>query len=229
MRNVEPALGFAVGLHYDKEGDGFVTSFSNRLARANGAAVFLTISDERADSQIPLATHRVRSDSPPFDVVRSDLLAPFADGDFFFVDANPAEGGPGIAVGYILDIEGTEAVIEPTTNDFDTCPVNEILRLRFSGGAPLFRRGDADGNGRINVSDIIVALRSILGIDPPRFDCDDALDSNDDGRANVSDILPIIRFIFLRGEDLPPPLTGCGIDPTPDGLRCTESSPGCAQ
>ncbi len=83
---------------------------------------------------------------------------------------------------------------------------------------PAFRRGDADLNGRINITDPIVALNHLF-LGGTRWSCDDATDANDDGSVNLSDAVWMLAYLF-QGED-PPPAPGprkCGVDPTPDFL-----------
>ncbi|MEC9032378.1 MAG: dockerin type I domain-containing protein, partial [Planctomycetota bacterium] len=89
-------------------------------------------------------------------------------------------------------------------------------------------RGDADGNGRINVNDAVLIIQIAVGNLGSRYNCPDALDANDDGRNNISDAVPVLRWVFQRGARLPAPFLGCGADPTDDELGCEESSAFCA-
>ncbi|MEM7230939.1 MAG: dockerin type I repeat-containing protein [Planctomycetota bacterium] len=88
---------------------------------------------------------------------------------------------------------------------------------------PLFRRGDANGDGRINVSDVIPLIRTVLGIRTPDYDCEAALDVNDDGGVNLSDVIPLMQWLFLDGPYIAGPFRGCGSR----GV-CLESSSGCS-
>jgi hypothetical protein len=83
-----------------------------------------------------------------------------------------------------------------------------------------FRRGDCDSSGRVNITDAIFTLRSLFvgGVD---VDCDDACDSNDDGTVNISDAMTSLGALFLGEGTIPTPgMTGCGADPTADGIGC---------
>ena len=94
------------------------------------------------------------------------------------------------------------------------------------GGAPLvqqFIRGDADGNGRVNVLDALVILRRIAG-EAPVFDCTEALNANADGGVDAADAIFVLRWIFLQGPPLPYPFPRCATDISGG---CTQSSPGC--
>jgi hypothetical protein len=82
-----------------------------------------------------------------------------------------------------------------------------------------FIRADANGDGRLNISD----MQQILGVlfaARPAPSCRDRLDANDDGRADVSDALFIGNFLFNRGPRIPEPFPDPGQDPTADSLEC---------
>ncbi len=89
-----------------------------------------------------------------------------------------------------------------------------------------FLRGDADGDGRVEVNDPVAALnRFFLGGE--RLPCDDAADANDDGLLDLADPIFTLNHLFLGGEAPPTPGPGsCGDDPTLDALRfCREKCP----
>jgi hypothetical protein len=89
-------------------------------------------------------------------------------------------------------------------------------------GAPnegRFVRGDADGDGRIEISDPIRVLGRLFLGDPP-VSCEDAADANDDGEIDLTDPIFILDRLFRGGDALPPPGPGaCGTDPTADPLQ----------
>jgi hypothetical protein len=81
-----------------------------------------------------------------------------------------------------------------------------------------FRRGDADANGKAEITDAIALLRYLfVGAESP---CEDSSDADDDGHLSLTDALVILRWLF-QGEPAPgaPGPELCGEDPTPDGLR----------
>lgn len=83
---------------------------------------------------------------------------------------------------------------------------------------PEFRRGDADVSGAVNVTDVIVTLGFLTGVD---LACDDAADSNDDGTVGVSDAIFTLIYLFDDGVGIPAPgPRTCGTDGTPDELGC---------
>jgi hypothetical protein len=98
---------------------------------------------------------------------------------------------------------------------------NIAVMLAGSLGTPSmsgFVRGDADGDGRIEISDPILILgRLFLGAPP--VSCEDAADANDDGELNLTDPIAILDRLFLGGAPFPPPgPEACGADPTADPL-----------
>jgi hypothetical protein len=102
--------------------------------------------------------------------------------------------------------------------------------LVYQGAGPAeparFRRGDADGDGRVTISDPIRVLgRLFLGGEP--LACEDAADSDDDGALNLTDPIAVLRYLFQGGE--PPRAPGpekCGADPTEDDLpACASTCP----
>ena len=88
----------------------------------------------------------------------------------------------------------------------------------------LFRRGDVDQTGVIDISDG-VAVFNFLFLGSGTLRCIDAADSNDDGALDITDGVYVLNFLFLGGPPPPPPSFDgpCpGVDPTPDELGCDE-------
>lgn len=81
-----------------------------------------------------------------------------------------------------------------------------------------FIRGDANADGRVDLSDAISILNSLfLGI-PSLAPCADASDVNDEGRVDISDGIYLLSYLFQGGDAIPPPYPNPGVDPTPDSL-----------
>jgi hypothetical protein len=85
--------------------------------------------------------------------------------------------------------------------------------LEGSEGAR-FRRADADGSGKLDLTDAISTLQFLyLGDTPPA--CMDAADTDDSGKLDLTDAISSLQFQFMGG---PPPAdpgpTTCGPDPT---------------
>lgn len=84
---------------------------------------------------------------------------------------------------------------------------------------PRFLRGDADTNGRIELTDAIYLLR-ILFVLGTRFPCREAADFDDSGGVNLGDGIGIARYLYSGGPPPRPPFPRCGPDPNPPGLGC---------
>ena len=106
--------------------------------------------------------------------------------------------------------------------------LEQSISLRFvTGDESPFRRGDADDDGRVGLTDAIAILETLFRGGAP-FDCADSADANDDGEVNLSDAVGLLLHLFRGGE--PPPAPGssdCGEDPTPDLLPACVSE--CAE
>ena len=100
-----------------------------------------------------------------------------------------------------------------------------ILRGR-AATVPSFRRGDADGDGHVTLTDAVVVLDTLFRGKGP-LPCADAADADDDGIVNLTDGVRILLYLFQGGPA--PPAPGpevCGGDPTADKLApCVEGCP----
>jgi hypothetical protein len=96
---------------------------------------------------------------------------------------------------------------------------NTILKAECS-----FRRGDADGNGNVNITDPIFTLNSLFA-GAGALSCPDAADAQDDGMVNLSDPVYTLDALF-RGGPAPssPGPNACGQDPTADNLGACSST-----
>lgn len=86
-----------------------------------------------------------------------------------------------------------------------------------AGTAP-FMRGDANADGRTDLSDAVTVLRHLFAGAPSL--CLDAHDANDDGMLNIADPVALLGYLFASQGPLPAPSGACGADPTPDALGC---------
>ncbi|MGE3166939.1 MAG: hypothetical protein AB7O52_18700 [Planctomycetota bacterium] len=89
---------------------------------------------------------------------------------------------------------------------------------------PIFIRGDANGDEKVNVADAIFEL-DILFSNAPPAPCADATDANDDGSLNIADPIYTLGYLFDGGTPPPPPFPTRGPDPTADALNCATSLP----
>jgi len=93
-------------------------------------------------------------------------------------------------------------------------------------GFSVFLRGDADGTGKIDITDALVVLRYLfLGQDPPA--CLDAADTDDSNSIEVTDAVRILGYLFRLGFAPAPPFPECGGDE--DSLLGESPWPPCRQ
>jgi len=127
------------------------------------------------------------------------------------IDSGTCEGAPD------FDIEGSP---RPTGLGCD------IGAYEFAGvGEPLFVRGEANADGKLDIADMIYILsyEFTLGSRPL---CLKAADITDDGIIDIGDPIAGLNYLFASGRVPPPPLSDCGVDPTADALTC-DSYPAC--
>ncbi len=85
-----------------------------------------------------------------------------------------------------------------------------------------FARGDANSDGRIDVSDAVGLLGGLfLG---ERLECFDAGDVDDGGSVDITDAIALLLHLFLGGPPPAPPHPACGVDPTADSIECRETA-----
>jgi hypothetical protein len=82
-----------------------------------------------------------------------------------------------------------------------------------------FVRGDANGDGAMNVSDAITTL-DFLFLGKGRPHCFDAADFDDSGEIDIADPIGTLDYLFQGGRPPGPPFRATGEDPTPDGMTC---------
>jgi hypothetical protein len=130
-------------------------------------------------------------------------------------------GGPLSAyVGVILDSTSVAMEYSEANNANPFLAGNHgnqpISIIGFAGKT--FRRGDANGNGKVDLSDAIFILAWLFsGGDAPA--CLSTADSNDTGEIDISDAITTLSWLFLGGKEPPDPGPfECGRDPTPDRL-----------
>ena len=111
------------------------------------------------------------------------------------------------------------SIVEMALDDFQV-----FQKICFEG--PIFRRGDANGDGGVDVSDAVMVLQYLF--EGALIGCVDAADFGDNGSVNIADPVAIVGFLF--GGDAPPtaPWPACGVDPTDtDALPVCQSHSSC--
>ena len=88
---------------------------------------------------------------------------------------------------------------------------------------PFFRRGDANSDGTVDLSDSTKILAYLfLGDDEPG--CMEAANANDDRSVDLSDAMTVMAYLFLGETNIARPgPQGCGFDPT-ESLSCDAST-----
>ena len=87
----------------------------------------------------------------------------------------------------------------------------------------VFVRGDANGDGKLDITDPIATL-GYLFLGDPAPGCIDTADADDTGRLDLTDPIYSLGYLFLGGAVYPAPYPACGLDPTPDDLGCAAYS-----
>jgi glycoprotein endo-alpha-1,2-mannosidase len=93
-----------------------------------------------------------------------------------------------------------------------------------------FRRGDANADGDVDISDVVCMLAYLFAGDAgacalsvPR--CFDAADANDDGAVDLADPIKVLGYLFSNAGPLPAPSETCGSDLVDDTLTACEYAP----
>ncbi len=86
----------------------------------------------------------------------------------------------------------------------------------------LFRRGDANGDGELDISDPVFSLFALF-TGQGQAACPDAADADDNGKLQITDPLYTLNYLFRGGPAPPDPGPNpCGPDPSDDTLSaCT--------
>ena len=103
----------------------------------------------------------------------------------------------GTRVGYILDnIYNVEYLFKGikvyTYQSVDEYAFNEVKKIYFAND--IFLRGDADGNGVVDMMDVYCIISYILNNHNATFN-KEAADANQDGVVSMPDVMFIINYI----------------------------------
>jgi ELWxxDGT repeat protein len=140
-------------------------------------------------------------------------------GTFLAGEVRPGACG---AFGEPMNVAAPAALVHPDGTFYfaadDGLHGLELWALR-ADEASRFRRGEASGDGVVNLTDAIAVLGYLFAGGPPPA-CDDAADADDDGRLDITDPIALLLHLFSGGAPPPPPQADCGPDPSADGLGC---------
>jgi hypothetical protein len=128
--------------------------------------------------------------------------------------------GPSGAQGEAYPVRYSNALGDPPVQVFLVVNGFEVRPSTLPGlvSIPLqgFLRGDADGNGSIDINDPVTVLNWLfLGGDRPM--CMEAADVNGTRDVNIADPVYLLSFLFLDGSPPPAPFPECGMAPSPLG------------
>ena len=139
-------------------------------------------------------------------IERGPDLESFGATDFLSVDIDSGPSEPSFRVRYLSDRVSSKAVLAPNA-ERRNCAPHRILTLKLG---PRFHRGDADGDGKLTVTDAIVILLFLFGGRP--LSCIEAGNIDDDDAVNITDAIGVLLYLFAGGA--PPP------HPGPPGMPC---------
>ncbi len=229
---VVPAAGFA---EVTLEVDAGVATPGGHVFRVAGAADGV---EHAADAGLVVLP---RDEPPPeIEAVEPDTGRPgdrvairgtgFEEGLQVFFDSVPSDE---VSFGDPADPGRVEATVPELAPGAYLIRVRSARRSESNGvafgivappPAALFRRGDANDDGEIDISDTVRVLLRLFGGNAGLL-CEDAADSNDDGTIDISDAAYILESLFLGGTLPPAPgPSDCGPDPTADTLSDCEAA-----
>lgn len=65
---------------------------------------------------------------------------------------------------------------------------------------PQLKKGDVNGDGKIDIGDVVAIVSHILGDTPPIFH-EDVADWDDNGSINISDAVSLVNYLLTNGEE----------------------------
>lgn len=126
MRNAADALGLSFGVTHV---DGAFNFASEVLGTAADRLIENIITDAEGNSNTPVSNAANDAQMRAIvDIAKGSAIANI-EGDFFNADMNPAVGGPGFTVGYVVDVTGSGTVLPATGGTEQDCEFNEIVVL----------------------------------------------------------------------------------------------------
>jgi hypothetical protein len=116
------------------------------------------------------------------------------------------------------------ATLTIQSNDADESSVSVELRGEGVPADQTFRRGDADADASLTITDAIFVLNFLFlgGRVPP---CQRAADSDDNDRVELTDAVFTLNHLFRGGQGFPPPFPDCGSQPAARKRTCTSFPP----
>ncbi len=100
----------------------------------------------------------------------------------------------------------------------------DMYTVKYSNHPTLFRRGEVNSDGEIDLSDAIFGVYYLFKADPAP-ECIESLDTDDSGEIDLTDVILLLNYLFLGDKEPAAPFQDCGSDSTEDSLSCRASSP----
>ncbi len=179
-------------------------ALSLKLKRDDGAVVYLNGAE-------------VLRDGMPEGAIAYETLASITvsgDDEDAFYEAELAPDGL-VAGANIIAVEVHQVAVDSSDVSFDL----ELAARYLAPPPPGFVRGDANGDGVVDLSDPVMILLCLFA--GRATDCEDALDANDGGRVDIADAVYVLSYLFAHGAAMPAPFPAGGEDTTPDALGCS--------
>ena len=110
--------------------------------------------------------------------------------------------------------------------NFDTAEAKVVFVKPLIPPMSLFRRGNANDDGKVDIADAIWIINELFRGGPPTV-CADAADANDDGVRDAADAVYLINYLFTAGPAPTSPFPDCGADPGADPTTCMADQTGC--
>ncbi|MGA1201635.1 MAG: DUF1028 domain-containing protein [Planctomycetota bacterium] len=149
-----------------------------------------------------------------------DRLRIIADDGFRPVELMP---GPGLefCAGSLLagapDCNGNGV---PDGCDIDLEDSDDLDQDGIPDECPLFSRGDCNGDGTVNFTDVTTALDHLFRLDGPDVPCREACNIGGGDRLDLADPIWMLNYFFGLGAPPPAPFPGCGSDTDPAVVDC---------
>ena len=135
-----------------------------------------------------------------------------------FVVADVTGDADGVAIqGFVVNAH--TGPFDLAVFGFDPVPIAAAAIVR----KPVFVRGDANGDGALDLSDAIASLSYLFtGGEAPG--CLKAADANGKDGVDISDPIHLLGFLFLGGAGPAAPFPECGSEPEESDLSCESYS-----
>lgn len=183
----------------------WVSANESTYKAAINAMADLTISEEKLESAIAPIKNMLAANKEEFRIIISNSAA--ANGHKITA-ASTAKAGDDVAVtvtpkeGYelttgSLNANGVKLTKNGSSYTFVMPACDVFLTANFceEGTNPTPLKGDANGDGTVNITDVMLICRSIMGDTKLSDDATTLCDMNDDGRITVSDAVLVCNKI----------------------------------